>query len=379
MKRCILIPDSYKETMSSVEICDIMESKIKQFYPDCDVVKVPIADGGEGTVDCFLRATNSEKINVRTTGPYGETIETYYGRLGNTAVIEMASAAGLMLAKNSRNGLNPCITTTYGVGLMMKHAIENGCKKIILGLGGSCTNDAGVGAARALGTSFFDTRGKEFIPTADTLNKIADIDNSATEEWLHDIEVTAMCDIDNPLYGPEGAAYVFAPQKGADKKTVTILDANLHALAGVIEDVLGKRVSQMPGAGAAGGFGAGVVSFFKGKLRSGIDTLLELINFDDMLAGTDLIFTGEGRIDAQSLRGKAVIGIAMHAKLESIPVVALVGSIGDDIQQAYDMGVTSIFSINQKITTLEEAKASSKKNLADMMETILRFQRSIED
>lgn len=378
MKRCIIIPDSFKGTMSSFQICNIMEAVVKKYFPACETIKVPMADGGEGTVDCFLNATDAKKIVVHTTGPYGETIEAYYARLGDTAVIEMASAAGLMLAKNSKYGLNPRKTTTYGVGLMMKHAIEQGCKEIILGLGGSCTNDAGVGAARALGTCFFDSIGKEFIPTADTLTKIADIDNSLTEDLLQGIKVTAMCDIDNPLYGPEGAAYVFAPQKGADEATVELLDSNLQSLADVIEGVVGKRVSQMPGAGAAGGFGAGVVSFFQGKLRSGIDTLLDLIKFDDLLIGTDMVFTGEGRIDSQSLHGKAVIGIAMRAKVEKVPVVAVVGSIEKDIDAAYDMGVTSIFSINREPKSFDEVKDMSEQNLAYTMDSLMRFYKCVE-
>ncbi|HAB61918.1 MAG TPA: hypothetical protein DCE48_14700 [Lachnospiraceae bacterium] len=182
-----------------------------------------------------------------------------------------------------------------------------------------------------------------------------------------------MCDIDNPLYGPEGAAYVFAPQKGADESTVELLDYNLQSLADVIADVLGKRVSKMPGTGAAGGFGAGVVSFFQGKLRSGIDTLLDLIKFDDLLIGTDMVFTGEGRIDSQSLRGKAVIGIAMRAKVENVPVIAVVGSIAEDIEAAYDMGVTSIFSINRAPMSFEEAKDLSEQNLAETMDSLMRF------
>lgn len=378
MKRCIIIPDSFKGTMDSLQICDIMGESVKKHYPSCDIIKVPIADGGEGTVDCFLHATQAKKIDVRTTGPYGEMIETYYARLGDTAVIEMASAAGLPLAMRSREGLKPCVTTTYGVGLIMKHAIEAGCKEIILGLGGSCTNDVGVGAARALGTSFYDTRGKEFIPTADTLIKIADIDNSDTLELLSGIKVTAMCDIDNPLYGKEGAAYVFGPQKGATAEQIRIIDANHRAFASVIEDVLGKRVGHLPGAGAAGGFGAGVVSFFQGKLRSGIDILLDLIHFEELLQDTDIIFTGEGRLDRQSLRGKAVIGIAMRAKLKNIPVVAVVGSIEEDIQPAYDMGLSAAFSINRTPLPYDEAKLHTEENLANTMDSIMRFYKCVK-
>ena len=210
MKKCIIIPDSYKGTLSAIKICDIMKKSVLNHYPDCNVIAIPIADGGEGTVDCFLYALNAEKVSVNTTGPYGEPLSTYYARTGNTAIIEMASAAGFVLAEHN---LNPCKTTTYGVGALVLHAIESGCKEIVIGLGGSCTNDGGVGLARALGTKFYNKAGVEFIPDADKLTEISYIDNSKTTEMLKDCKITAMCDIDNPMYGKTGAAYIFAPQK----------------------------------------------------------------------------------------------------------------------------------------------------------------------
>lgn len=370
MKKCIIIPDSFKGTMSSVEVCEIIRTKVKEFYPDCDTITIPIADGGEGTVECFLHALHADKIIVDVTGPYNEPLTCYYARYNNTAIIEMAQTAGLPLVENRKN---PAVTTTYGTGLLMKHAIENGCTDIVIGLGGSCTNDAGVGAASALGVDFYDRDGNLFLPTGNTLSKIKKIDTSKADQMLKNCTVTAMCDIDNPMYGTTGAAYIFGPQKGADEAMVIELDSNLQDLSQAIINNLGIDLSNMPGSGAAGAMGAGVVAFFKGSLKSGIHTILDLIQFDRMLDHTDLIFTGEGKIDGQSLRGKVVIGIAERASKKGIPVVAVVGAIGEDAEQAYDMGVSSIFSINRAAIDFEESRYKSKENLSATIDSLMRF------
>jgi glycerate kinase len=372
MKKCVIIPDSFKGTLSSIEICDIVSVKVKEFYPACETITIPIADGGEGTVDCFLHAIDADKVNVSVTGPYNELLNCYYARYNNTAIIEMAQSAGLPLVENRKN---PAITTTYGTGLMIKHAIENGCTDIVIGLGGSCTNDAGVGAACAIGVDFYDDYGNTFLPTGNTLSKISKIDNSKAIQLLNNCTVTAMCDIDNPMYGKTGAAYIFSPQKGADDRMVLELDENLKALSATIIDNLGIDVSNIPGSGAAGAMGAGVVAFFNGKLKSGIHTILDLIQFDELIEGTDLIFTGEGKIDSQSLRGKVVIGVAERALKKSIPVVAIVGAIGDEAEKAYDMGVSSIFSINRAAIAFEESRYHSKENLASTIESLMRFRK----
>jgi glycerate kinase len=372
MKKCVIIPDSFKGTMSSIEICKIIKENIKKFYQDCEVITIPIADGGEGTIDCFLHAIQADKITVKVPGPYNEPIECYYARQNSTAIIEMAQSAGLPLVEFRKN---PAVTTTYGTGLMIKHAIESGCTEIIIGLGGSCTNDAGTGAAAALGVKFYDEDGNLFIPTGDTLCRISKINVSEARDFLNGCSFTAMCDIDNPMHGKNGAAYVFGPQKGADDTMVKELDENLKILAKTIIKELGIDVSNIPGAGAAGAMGAGIVAFLNGSLKSGIQTILDLIHFDDIITGTDLIFTGEGKIDSQSLRGKAVIGIAERASKKGIPVIAIVGAIGEDAEKAYNMGVSSIFSINRAAIAFEESRYQSRENLAATIESLMRFSK----
>jgi len=370
MKKCVIIPDSFKGTLSSVEVCEIIGTKVKEFYPNCEIIQIPVADGGEGTADCFIHAVKAEKVPVRVTGPYNEPLDCYYARKDNTAIIEMAQAAGLPLVEKRKN---PAVTTTYGVGLMIKHAVENGCSQIIIGLGGSCTNDAGVGAACALGVKFYDSDGNTFLPTGHTLSKINKIDVTEAKNLLKSCSITAMCDIDNPMYGENGAAYIFAPQKGADIKMVEELDYNLRALSQTITDNLGTDVSNLPGAGAAGAMGAGIVAFLGGSLKSGINTVLDLIQFEQLIENADMIFTGEGKIDGQSLRGKVVIGIAERAAKKNVPVVAVVGAIGEDAEKSYDKGVSAIFSINRAPVDFEVSRYYSKENLSATIDSLLRF------
>lgn len=348
MKKCIVIPDSYKGTLSSMEICGIMRNSIHKHYPDCEVIEIPIADGGEGTVDCFLKIFQAEAIQIEAEGPYGDIIPVTYGKMGDCGVIEVASVTGLPMAERL-NRLDPCHATTFGLGTIMKHAIcTMGCKRLIIGLGGSCTNDGGIGMAMSLGGRFYNRDGRVFSPEACEMDQIERIDISDISKLTEDIEIVAMCDIDNPMYGPFGAAYMFGPQKGADAETVSLLDKQLQALSKVITTSIGKDISQLPGGGAAGGLGAGLSAFTDATLQSGINTILELVGFDELVQGTDMIFTGEGKIDVQSLRGKAVIGIAQRAKTHNVPVVAVVGAIGDGVEEAYNMGISAIFSINRQ-------------------------------
>ena len=371
MKKFIVIPDSFKGTLSAIEICDILRAQLEQFVPGCEVITVPVADGGEGTVDCFLYAlADCKKVPVASTGPYGEPLNVYYGRRGKTAVIEMAMCAGLPQVEGRAD---PEKTTTYGVGTVMRRAIEDGCTELVLGLGGSCTTDGGCGMAAALGAKFFDAGGRAFVPVGGTMARVADIDVSAAKQLLRGVTVTAMCDVENPLYGPMGAAAVFGPQKGADAAMVGRLDAGLRALAEVIHARLGADVADIRGAGAAGGMGAGVIAFLGGQLKSGIETVLDLIGFDAMLAGADMVFTGEGRIDSQSLNGKVISGIARRAKAKKVPVTCIVGSIGDGVEKAYDIGVSAIVSINRRAEGFETARFKSRENLAAVAADLLRF------
>lgn len=367
--KIIVIPDSFKGTLSSLAVCETMKEKINELIPDCKVLSIPIADGGEGTANCFLYALkDSTKVTMTASGPFGDQVECYYTRYQNTAIIEMAQTAGLPLVEDNPD---PRKASTFGVGEMIAHAVRNGCTEIIIGLGGSCTNDAGVGCARALGVDFFDKDENTFIPTADTLDQIKSFDLTKVNQLLNRCCITAMCDIDNPMYGSNGAAYVFSPQKGADEACVKLLDNNLRSLSDTIISCLDRDVSMIPGAGAAGAMGAGIVAFLGGELKSGIDTILDLINFDAELADTDLIFTGEGKIDSQSLSGKVVIGIARRAKKQSVPVIAVVGAIGDGAEGAYELGVNAIFSINTSATDYDIARHHSKENLETTMGNII--------
>lgn len=375
MKNFLLIPDSFKGTVSSMEICEILRARIMAHIPGAHVVSVPVADGGEGSVDCFLAALGGQRVEVTVKGPRFDDMTAFYGRLPDgTAVIEMAAAAGLPLMMDHKDPLG---STTYGVGQLMAHAIKSGAKRLIVGLGGSATNDMGAGAAAALGVRFLDADGREFVPTGGTLGKVARVDASALD--LGGVPITAMCDIDNPLCGKNGAAFVYGPQKGADETTMPLLDAGLAHLAGVVARDLGVDVLELPGAGAAGGMGGGMRAFFGAQLQPGIETVLETVRFDGLLKGMDCVITGEGRIDGQSLHGKVVVGVARHCKRQDVPVIAIVGDVGPDAQGAYEQGVTAIFSTNRRAVPIEAAKKSAKENLAaaadDLMRLIARLSR----
>lgn len=372
MKKLILVPDSFKGTLSSLEICSVMEQCIHEHDPSAQVVAIPVADGGEGSVDAFLAAMGGEKISVPSKGPYMEDITSFYGLVdnGRTAVIEMAACAGLPLAGGR---LEPDKATTYGVGLLMADAAKRGCKRIIIGLGGSVTNDLGTGAAAAAGIRFLDSSGTAFVPTGGTLSKIEHIDRSGLLPELREAEIITMCDIDNPLYGETGAAFVFAPQKGADSRMTVFLDEQLRAAAETIRRELNADVSNLPGAGAAGGMGGGMAAFFRSRLQMGIETVLDTVRFEELLQGADMVFSGEGKIDAQSLRGKVVIGVARRAKKAGVPLVAVVGDIADDIESVYEQGVSAVFSINRVAVPFSIAKTRSRRDLRDTFDNILRL------
>lgn len=374
MNKAVLIPDSFKGTLSSIEICTIISDKIYKHFPHCHVVSIPVADGGEGSVDCFLSALGGEKIVETVSSPYFEDMESFYGLIDNTAVIEMAACAGLPLVEDRKN---PSLTTTYGVGQLIMSAAKKGCKKIIVGLGGSSTNDGGCGAAAAVGVKFYDKKGNEFIPVGKTLIDIDRIDLSHRAKELDNIEIITMCDIDNPMYGPTGAAYIFGPQKGADEKMILELDKGLKNLCDVIERETGKNLKDVPGSGAAGAMGAGMIAFFDSVLQMGIETVLDTVKFDEIIEDADMIFTGEGRVDTQSLRGKVVIGVGKRAKNKNIPVTVIAGGAANNIDDAYDMGVTSIFTINRLPEDFEISRHKSKENLEATIDNILRLIKSV--
>jgi glycerate 2-kinase len=370
MKKIVCIPDSFKGTLSSTSVCEIMKEQINHFLPDCDVITIPVADGGEGSVDAFLSAIGGEKVVCRVFNPYFEPMESFYGRSGDhIAIIEMAAAAGLPLVAERPN---PSETTTFGVGELILDAIDQGAQTIIVGLGGSSTNDGGCGAAAACGVEFFDQNGQTFIPVGKSLKNITRIDTSIAQRRLQGIDIITMCDIDNPLYGLSGAAHIFSPQKGADSNMVLELDEGLIHLASMIQTWCHEDVSSIPGGGAAGGMGAGMVAFFGSTLQMGIETILDVVKFDKLIQNADLIFTGEGKIDSQTLRGKVPVGVGRRAKKQSIPVIAMVGAIGEGVDSVYEEGISAIFSINPQPVDFSVAKYHAKENLSQSMNNVLR-------
>lgn len=372
MQNFILVPDSFKGTLSAIEVCNIMKSSIKNLYKDANIISVPVADGGEGTVDAFLYALGGEKKSVWVSDVFNEQkILAHYAMLkDDIAVIEMAACAGLPLVKNR---LEPDKTTTFGVGELIIDAINSGAKKIILGLGGSATNDGGCGMAAALGVKFKDEQDQEFIPTGGTLSQIYKIDMNNIYSKIKDIEFISMCDVDNPLCGKLGASAVFAPQKGADEDMVRLLDEGLAHLAKIIKRDLHIEVKDIKGVGAAGGLGAGSIAFLQSKLTKGIDVILDTINFDELVSKADIVFTGEGKFDSQSLHGKVVMGVANRSQKYKTPVIVVTGAIGENIQEAYNKGITAIFSINKEPMEFSKSALKSKENMILTMENILRL------
>ena len=375
MKKCIVISDSFKGTLSTLDICAIAREVFPAHFPDCELVTLPVADGGEGTVACFLEALQAQPVTVSISGPFGEPIQAVYARKNSLAVIEMASAAGLPLAGERRD---PETATTYGVGQLIRHAVEQGCTDILLGLGGSATNDGGCGCAAALGTCFFDAAGNSFVPVGGTLADIAHIDVRERCRLLENVRVTVMCDVENPLFGPNGAAWVFGPQKGADDAMAARLDDGLRHLDAAFQQDLGLHLADLPGAGAAGGMGAGSIAFLGGTLRSGIEAVLDAVDFDRRMDGTDLVITGEGRIDAQSVQGKVISGIARRTAPRNIPLVAIVGGIGPGAEAAYRLGLTAMFSINRAAESFAESAPRSAENYRRTLADLLRLIKAME-
>ena len=377
MKKCIVISDSFKGSLSSGEICDIARACFAEVLSDCELTAIPVADGGEGTVDCFHQVCGGALVPVTVQGPFGQDMEAAYLRLdGGRAVIEMASSAGLPLVGDRRD---PRITSTYGVGQQIRHAVEQGSTQILLGLGGSCTNDGGCGCAAALGVRFLDRAGQAFVPTGGTLDQIAHIDVSGARQLLQTVKLTAMCDIDNPMHGPTGASYIFGPQKGADPAMVEFLDGQLKALDAVIQRELHRSVADVPGAGAAGAFGAGILAFLDGTLCPGIEAVLDLVDFDGKLKDCDLVITGEGRFDSQSIRGKVVSGVSRRAKRQGVPVAVIAGSVAEDVESVSadpDSGVTAAFSINRQAMDYSESRPFSRRNYRYTLENLLRLMKS---
>ncbi|OCL26586.1 glycerate kinase [Orenia metallireducens] len=355
MNKILVAPDSFKGNLTALEVADNIEKGILSVLPEVEVIKVPMADGGEGTVQSLVDATKGKLIYKEVTGPIGEAVQAQFGILGDgkRAVIEMATASGLPLVPLDKR--DPTKTTTYGTGELIKAALDQGVEELIIGIGGSATNDGGVGMAQALGISFLDKDGNEVGFGGGELAKIESIDLSGFDSRVNEIDIKVACDVTNPLYGPNGAAYIYGPQKGANSKMVKELDNNLRHFAAIVARELNKNVQNISGAGAAGGLGAGLVAFLGAQLKSGIEIVLEANNFVDKLAGVDLVITGEGQLDNQTVNGKTPIGVARVAKKYNIPVIAIAGNVVDNVDKKVEGEIDAVFSTNQQLIPLEEA------------------------
>ncbi len=369
------MPDSYKGTMSSSMVCSIMEKAIKESFPQAQITSIPVADGGEGTVEAFITACNGEIEKCDALDPYFNQIESFIGLIdnGQIAVIEMAACSGITLRRQNHNIEH---TTTYGVGNLIEYALNLGVKKIIVGLGGSLTNDGGCGMAAALGVKFYNKNNEEFIPVSGTLDEITRIDISNIDSRLKNIELITMCDIENPLYGKTGAAWVFSPQKGATPEQVIKLDNGLKNLAKVAKIDLNFNNPDFKGAGAAGGMGFGMKCFLNSKMQMGIQTVLDTVEFDKIAKDCNLVITGEGKMDTQSLGGKVVIGIAQRTKKLNKFLMAIVGTMGEDIDKAYEMGVNAVFSTNRADLPFEKAKLRCDTDLFYTVRDLMKLIKS---
>jgi glycerate kinase len=355
----IVAPDSFKGSLSAVAAAEAMERGIHAVFPTAEVVRAPMADGGEGTVQALVDATGGRILRQQVAGPLGGLIEAQWGILGDgeTAVIEMAAASGLALLPPDER--NPRITTTYGTGQLIKAALDQGLRRIIVGLGGSATNDGGAGMAQALGVQFLDCEGHSLPPGGAALAGLARLDLSAIDSRLNEVEMLVACDVDNPLCGPSGASEVYGPQKGASPDVVAELDRALAHFAEIARQTTGRDVANLPGAGAAGGLGAGLRFFTSSEFRPGIELVLETVDFPRLLQGADLVVTGEGSTDAQTARGKAPVGIAALAEKYQVPVVCLSGSLGEGSEQVLSKGIDALMSITARPMPLEECLDSA--------------------
>lgn len=353
MKRIVIASDSFKGSLTSVEVAQSATKGILEVYPDCEVTQVNVADGGEGTVDAVVDTLQGEKITISVSNPIGKPVDATYGIAGDTAIIEMAAASGLpLLAAEERN---PWVTSTYGTGEMILDAIARGCSKFLVGIGGSATNDAGTGMLQALGFRFFDNNGILIENCCGgILGEIASIDDTQVPEAIKNAQFTVACDVDTPFCGPIGAAYVFAPQKGASPEMVQQLDEGMASFAKVIEAKYGIDIVPMAGAGAAGGMGGGFRAFLNATLKKGIDMVLDAIGFDSIISGADLVVTGEGKVDFQTAKGKTAAGVLARAKAQGIPVVAIGGCV-EMCDSLREMGFAGIYPILEEKVPLELA------------------------
>lgn len=373
----VLAPDSFKESMTAKEVCEAMERGIRKVNSNIKCVHVPMADGGEGTMQSLVDATEGKVYSLDVIGPLGNKVKAEYGILGNgkIGVLEMASASGIHLVPVEER--NPLLTTTYGTGELIKACLDKGVKKLLIGIGGSATNDGGAGVLQALGGRLLDKEGNEIGFGGGELGKIEKIDLTNLDSRLKDVVIEVACDVTNPLCGEKGASYVFGPQKGATVEMVKILDNNLKHYAKIIKEQLHKDVLEKEGAGAAGGLGAGLMAFLDGNLKKGIEMVIEYSGLEEKVKNCDMVWTGEGSIDFQTQYGKTPLGVATVAKKYDKPVIALAGRVGDNIDILYDKGIDSIFGIVKGAVCIDEALKKGKENIEKTSENIIRLMNLI--
>jgi len=361
--RIVIAPDSFKGCLNALNVAQAMRRGVQRVYPESEIDMIPMADGGEGTVEAILSAVCGVEVKVKVIDPLGRPIEASYGLIdnGSTAIIEMAAASGLTLLADEEK--KPSITSTYGTGLLIKDALERGVNKILLGIGGSATNDGGAGLAVALGVKLLDSQGKELPPGGAALTQLAYIDMSEINPYLSKVRIEVACDVQNPLCGPEGASAVYGPQKGASPEEVQELDGALKKLGECLSAVAGRNLLELAGGGAAGGLGAGTVGFLGAQLRPGSQIVLEVSKADEKIKCADLVLTGEGRTDFQTGYGKVPVGVAALAKKYDIPVLVISGSVEGPPNLLSDQGIMSCFSISEGPATLEEAFANAQEQL----------------
>ena len=371
--KIVIAPDSFKGSLSALEAAMSIERGIKNIDDGIETVIVPMADGGEGTVQSLIDVSGGKIIELSVHDPLYREIKSFYGIMGDgeTAVIEMAAASGLLLLNPEER--NPLLTTTYGTGELIKDALNRGCRKFLIGLGGSATNDGGCGMAQALGVKFLDKNGNEVGRGGGQLSNISAIDLSGIDQRIKTASFLAACDVDNPLCGPKGASAVYGPQKGASEKDVITLDNGLNHFAQIVEQQLRIDVKDVPGSGAAGGLGAGVMIFLNARLERGITIVTRTTQLEEKMTGADLVITGEGRIDFQTAFGKTPFGVAQIAREYNIPLIALAGSLGEGYQSLYEKGFDGIFSIIDQPMSLQEAIDNAAELLENAAENVVRL------
>lgn len=371
--KIVIAPDSFKESLSAMEVAEAVETGFKKIFPDAEYVKIPMADGGEGTVQSLIDATQGRLKSVDATAPLGNTVRADIGISGDgkTAIIEMAAASGLHLVPLEQR--NPLVTTSYGTGELIKAALDEGVEKIILGIGGSATNDAGAGMLQALGAVFADRAGKPVGIGGGSLIYTASADFSSLDPRLQKVEIEVACDVDNPLCGEKGASAVFGPQKGATPEMVAALDQALAHFAAVVEASTGTDIRNHAGAGAAGGMGGGLLTLPNAKLKAGVQIVIEAAGLAEAMRDADLVITGEGRMDSQSVRGKTPVGVAQTAKRFGKPVIAIVGSLREDYEAVYDYGIGAVFPIIRQPGALETVLQNGRYNLISAAQNVARL------